>query len=223
MCGRFVIAADSTALQQAFDLTSVPELTPRYNVAPTQLAPVIINEDGGRELVMYRWGLVPSWAKDLAMGSKMINARSETIEEKPSFKHAFRRRRCLVPANGFYEWKTEGTKKMPRYIHLKDAPLFAMAGLWETWHDAEKHPVHTFTILTTGANDFMRQFHERMPVIVKPDDYSLWLDQQTPAEPLRALLTQFDPNAMTAYEVSTAVNKPVFDGPELIEPLARLF
>ncbi|MBW4436216.1 MAG: SOS response-associated peptidase [Pleurocapsa minor GSE-CHR-MK-17-07R] len=222
MCGRFVIAADSTALQQAFDLASVPELTPRYNVAPTQLAPVIINEDGGRELVMYRWGLVPSWAKDLAMGAKMINARSETIEEKPSFKHAFRRRRCLVPANGFYEWKAEGTKKMPRYIHLKDVPLFAMAGLWETWHDVEKRPIHTFTILTTGANDFMRQFHERMPVIVRPADYGLWLDQQAPTEPLRALLTQYDPNAMTAYEVSTAVNKPVFDGPELIEPLARL-
>jgi putative SOS response-associated peptidase YedK len=220
MCGRFVLNVDPSTLQQAFQLDSAPVVEPRYNIAPTQMANVITN-DHPRALSLLRWGLVPSWSKDLSIASKMINARSETVEEKPSFRTAFKRRRCLIPVAGFYEWKTDQSGKTPLYIQLKDSPVFALAGLWEIWHDPNGSELRTFTILTTAANEFMQQFHDRMPVILSPEDYSLWLDSDdVPPQALRDLMRQFDPAAMTAYEVSKMVNKPNNDSPECIVPIA---
>jgi putative SOS response-associated peptidase YedK len=220
MCGRFVIAADANALQQAFHLENVPEFSPRFNIAPTQNAPVITNVHP-KVLSFYRWGLIPSWSKDIAIGQKMINARTEGIEDKPAFRAALRRRRCLVPATGFYEWQKRDDGKAPHYIHLTDQPIFALAGLWEVWRDAEKQELRTFTILTTAANPFMQSLHDRMPVILRREDYDLWLTQEeVPADVLRPLLRQYDPDAMSAYEVSRAVNRPTQDSPELIQPVA---
>jgi len=224
MCGRFVLVADPTVIQQAFNLTSVVDFSPRYNIAPSQTAPVISNE-APQTLSMYRWGLIPSWSKEESIGNKLINARAESVAEKPSFRSAFKRRRCLIPASGFYEWqKSEHggkTLKTPLYIHLKDQELFAMAGLWEVWHNPKGDIYHTFTILTTEANDFMEPIHNRMPVILHPSDYALWLQpDDLPPDVLQPLLKPFEADRMTAHEVSKAVNKPTIDMPELIQPVA---
>src|SRR5664279_313889 len=161
------------------------DFAPRYNIAPTQYVPVITNEQP-KTLSLYRWGLIPSWAKEEAIGNKMINARADGIAEKPSFRSAFKRRRCLVPASGFYEWrKGDGKTKTPMYIHLKDQDLFAMAGLWEVWHNSNGDEIRTFTIITTDANDFMMPVHNRMPVILHKRDYEQWLDpHDVPADVL---------------------------------------
>jgi putative SOS response-associated peptidase YedK len=220
MCGRFVLAADPASLQQAFNLASLPEIQPRYNIAPTQHVPVITNETPDA-LSMLRWGLIPSWSKDMAAASKMINARAETAAEKPAFRAAFKRRRCLIPATGFYEWQARENGKTPMFIHLKTAPVFAFAGLWEIWHSPQGDEVRSFTIITTEANSFMRSIHDRMPVILHPADYQTWLDSsEVPAEVLRSLLRPFEAADMTAYEVSRMVNRPTADAPELIAPVA---
>jgi putative SOS response-associated peptidase YedK len=221
MCGRFVLIADPNAIQQQFHLDSVPELTPRYNIAPTQGVPVITNEKP-HELSFYRWGLIPSWAKEADIGSRMINARSEGVEDKPAFRAAFKRRRCLIPASGFYEWKKLDEKqKAPMYIHLKERGVFGFAGLWEVWHDPDGGEWRTFTILTTDANDFMRPIHDRMPVILRPESYEEWLQPgEVSADALKPLLKPYDPGAMTAYEVSKLVNRPNADVPECIAPVA---
>ena len=176
MCGRFVLAVDPSVIQQAFNLElSVVDFKPRYNIAPTQMVPVISNEQP-KHLSLYRWGLIPAWSKDEKVGSKLINARADGVADKPSFRSAFKKRRCLVPATGFYEWQQSGKgAKTPMYIHLKDQELFAMAGLWEAWHNPNGNVYHTFTIITTDANDFMKPIHNRMPVILHPADYDLWL------------------------------------------------
>lgn len=221
MCGRFVLMANPEAVQQAFDLTSVPaEMTARYNIAPTQPVAVITNDDP-KALTFYRWGLIPSWAKDMKIGNQMINARSESVHEKPAFRSAFKRRRCLIPADGFYEWRKEGSDKIPMFIHLKDRPIFAMAGLWEIWNSPEGDEIRTCTILTTDANSFMETIHNRMPVILRKEDYAFWLSpQEEPVPALQALLKPFDPDAMTAYPVSKMVNRPNNDTPELLKPVA---
>ena len=222
MCGRFVLVADPNVIQQAFDLQSSPvDFGPRYNIAPTQYAPVITNE-APKQLSMYKWGLIPSWAKDESVGNKMINARADGVADKPSYRSAFKRRRCIVPASGFYEWqKGAGKSKTPMYIHLKDDDLFAMAGLWEVWHDASGSEIRTFTIITTDANEFMAPIHDRMPVILHKSDYDLWLDPgEVPAAKLQPLLRGYEASKMTAYEVSKAVNTPSIDDPQLIQPVA---
>jgi putative SOS response-associated peptidase YedK len=221
MCGRFVLVAAPDAIQQQFSLPDMPELSPRYNIAPTQTVAVITNENP-RELSFYRWGLIPSWSKDASIGSRMINARSEGVEEKPAFRAAFKRRRCLVPASGFYEWKKlDDKQKAPMYIHLTDQDVFGFAGLWEVWHDADGGEWRTFTILTTDANDFMRPIHDRMPVILRREDYAEWLQpDEVPADVLRPLLKPYAADRMTAYEVSKLVNRPNADVPECIAPLA---
>ena len=220
MCGRYVINVDPNQLQQAFELTSVPEFAPRFNIAPTQMLPVITN-DHPQEAELLRWGLIPSWAKDESIGSKMINARAETVEEKPSFRNAFKKRRAIIPASGYYEWQVRDDGKHPMYIHMKDAPLLGMAGLWEVWKNPEGEWVRTYTILTTSANEFAGKIHDRIPVILKPEDFDRWL--QTPEEEassLRDLLKPFDrPNEMAAHEVSKAVNRASLDMPNLILPL----
>lgn len=221
MCGRFAIIVDPSVIQHEFNLSTVAvDFSPRFNIAPTQPVPVITN-DHPDQLVMYRWGLIPSWAKDTSIGSKMINARAEGIEDKPAFRAAFKRRRCLVPASGFYEWQAREEGKQPMYIHLKQEPLFAMAGLWEVWRDGEGRDMRTFTIITTSANSFMKSIHDRMPVILHPDDYDTWLQEdEVHADTLKGLLRPFEPEALTAYEVSKAVNRAGYDSPELVEPVA---
>jgi putative SOS response-associated peptidase YedK len=221
MCGRFVLISDAQTIQTAFDLSSTPHDTvARFNIAPTQPVAVITNENP-HELTYHRWGLIPSWSKDMKIGSTLINARSETIEEKPSFRTAFKRRRCLIPADGFFEWKKQvDDSKTPMFIHLKDNPLFAFAGLWEVWNSPEGDEIRTCTILTTDANPFMASIHHRMPVILPRSDYEAWLSDEQSAGFLKAMLKPYDPDQMTAYEVSRLVNKPSNDTPECIEPVA---
>lgn len=222
MCGRFSLNADPTQLKKMFPWLTIPdEMQPRYNVAPTQPVAVVPN-DGQDKLDFFVWGLIPSWAKDPQMGSRMINARSETVDEKPSFRAGFRRRRCLVLADGFYEWKrTPGTKsKTPMYISMKSKDTFALAGLWEIWHAKDGSEVRSCTIITTEPNDFLKEIHNRMPVILPPDTYRFWLDTGEPdTAELKALLKPFPSEGMTAYPVSKAVNNPANDVPACIQPI----
>ena len=223
MCGRFAQSFDPNAVQQEFDFSaaSVVDFGPRFNVAPTQFVPVITNEEP-RHLSLLRWGLIPSWSKDESIANKLINARADGVADKPSFRSAFKRRRCIVPASGFYEWqKGDGKAKTPMYIQVKDQDLFGMAGLWEIWNSPQGDEIHTFTIITTDANDFMAPIHNRMPVILHKDDYDLWLEpKEVPADKLQALLRPYESDEMTAYEVSRAVNTPSIDEPDLIQPVA---
>jgi putative SOS response-associated peptidase YedK len=222
MCGRFTLASDPATLQASFPWVSVPtQITPRFNIAPTQPVAVIPN-DGKQALDFFVWGLIPFWAKDPKIGNRMINARSETLAEKPSFRHAYRRRRCLILADGFFEWqKTPGSrKKTPYYIQLESREPFGFAGLWETWNAPDGSVVKSTTIITTEPNDLVARVHNRMPVIVPPSAYDLWLDshERQPAE-LDGLLTPFPAEEMMAYPIATLVNHPGNDVPEVIEPL----
>lgn len=220
MCGRFVLIADPNEIYEQFELPGLPEVQPRYNIAPTQLVPVIVNE-GGRALRYYRWGLIPSWSKDPQIGSRMINARAETVAEKPAFRAAFKRRRCIVPGSGFYEWQQREAGKVPMYIQLRDQPLFGFAGLWEIWNDPSGGEVRSFTIITTEANAMMREIHDRMPVILEPKDYATWLQtDDAPQSTLQALLRPYPADRMVAYEVSKLVNRPAVDSPECIAPVS---
>ncbi len=219
MCGRFVLFASPDMLQAGFDLAAPPAgLAPRYNIAPTQPVAVIPNK-GERTIEMFTWGLIPSWAKDRSIGSRMINARAETLAEKPAFRAAFRKRRCLIVANGFYEWKKEGTGKTPMFIRLASQRPFAFAGLWEYWQPPGVEPVLSCTIITTDANALVSPIHDRMPVILPASAYDLWLDPE-PREPaeLMALLHPFEDEPLEAIAVSRLVNSPANEGPTLVEP-----
>lgn len=219
MCGRFVLAADGTAIQQQFNLTETPTIEARYNIAPTQPVAVITNAEP-TALTYHRWGLIPSWAKDPSIGSRMINARAETAHEKPSFRSAFKRRRCLIPASGFYEWTKRDSGKVPMYIHLDDHAPFAFAGLWEVWHSPDGGEIHSCTILTTEPNDLIKPLHNRMAVILDEADYDMWLSpDELPADALKPMLRPYRADAMRAYEVSTLVNKPANDSPQCIVPM----
>lgn len=223
MCGRFTLTADPSQLRDTFQGLSIArETTPRYNIAPSQPIAVIPN-DGKNRLDFFVWGLIPSWAKDPKIGNRMINARAETVHEKPSFRAAFRRRRCLIPTDGFYEWKREpGRKtKIPMYIQLKSGEPFAFAGLWESWNAPDGSNILSCTIITTQPNPFMETIHNRMPVILPKAAYSLWLD---PGEPdpgqLKTMLKPYPEGEMTAYPVSTLVNNPANDVADCIKPLS---
>ncbi len=219
MCGRYSLSSTRLTLQQRFQLTNPPRLQPRFNIAPTQPAPVIrADEEGGRSLKPMRWGLIPPWAKEAAMGAKMINARSETAAEKPSFRRALKRQRCLVPMDGFFEWR-RGRQKTPYYIHSSKGDVLAAAGLWESWLDPAGRTVESYAILTTGANALMEGLHDRMPVFLQDGDWKRWLDaslQDTAA--LADLLAPCDPDLLKMHEVSPAVGKVGNDSAELIEP-----
>ncbi|MBC6433518.1 SOS response-associated peptidase [Nostoc sp. HG1] len=221
MCGRFSQSLTGDAIAQAFQLAEVPDWQPRYNIAPTQTIPAIVAaKKGDRHFKPLRWGLIPSWSKDPAIGAKMINARSETVAEKPSFRSAFKQHRCLILADGFYEWRKQSGKKQPFYFRLQDGSPFAFAGLWERWHAPEGDILETCTILTTEANQLVSQVHDRMPVILPTDRYDQWLDptlQQS--ESLQALLRSYDADRMSAYPVSLSVNSPWNDAPECITPI----
>lgn len=219
MCGRFALAATGEEVAEHYQLSEVPFVVPRYNIAPTQpVAAVRLNEAGQREMTFFQWGLIPSWAKDPSMGSKMINARSETAGEKPAFRAAFKRRRCLLPATGFFEWQAADGRKVPMYIHAAEGGIFSLAGLWEIWQPADGGVLETCTILTTSPNALMEPIHNRMPVIVDPADYGMWLAPDTPLDQLIHLLRPFDTAPLAVYPVSTAVNKPQNDTPDIIIP-----
>lgn len=216
MCGRYVLSTDAETVQQEFNLAELPTLASRFNIAPSQPVPVITNESPS-ELTIVQWGLIPSWAKDPKMAFKMINARSETAHEKPSYRSAFKRRRCLIPTTGFYEWiKTEGGKQ-PYFIHRNDKEVFAFAGLWEVWRNPEGDEVWTCTVLTTDANEKISHLHHRMPVILEGDAREAWLDDASDLGELRAILQPFDSNKIDYYPVSKSVNNVRNDNPTLLE------
>lgn len=196
------------------------ELAPRYNIAPSQQVPIIRQEDGRRSVSTVRWGLVPHWAKDLSIGNRMINARSETITKKPAFRAAFSRRRCLIPADGFYEWGKTGKTKRPFHFTLKDQSLFAFAGLWDAWQSPDGSIIESCTILTTVANNLAADLPDRMPVILSRQHYALWLTAPfSEAANLADLLVPFDAELMRRYEVSPVVNNPKNDSSDCIKPI----
>lgn len=219
MCGRFTLTANPDQLQITFELSERPpaEPGPRYNIAPTQPVAVITNQ-APRKLELFRWGLIPSWAKDPKIGNSLINARGETVAEKPAFRAAFKRRRCLILADGFYEWKKEGQAKTPMYIQLKDGGPFAFAGLWEVWQAADGSNVPTCTIITTAPNKLMESIHDRMPMILPPKAYATWLTPgELPAAEAQALLQPFAASKMKARAVSTLVNNPRVDNSQILQ------
>ncbi|MCU0511766.1 MAG: SOS response-associated peptidase [Anaerolineae bacterium] len=218
MCGRYTLTASPEQVQQAFDLRDLPVLSPRYNIAPTQ--PVaIITGAAPDTLTPVLWGLIPSWAKDATMASRLINARAETLVEKPSFKDSFKRRRCLIPADGFFEWQTvPGGKKKPQFITVGQREVFAFAGLWDVWPSPAGNLVSTCTIITTEPNEFIRPLHHRMAVILDKDQYGDWLAAETPLPVLQELLRPYASDRLQAYEVSPLVNNATVDVPEIIAP-----
>jgi putative SOS response-associated peptidase YedK len=215
MCARFTLTALAGDLADLFGLAEVPALEPRFNVAPTQPVAAVRHpaESAGPEFVRLRWGLVPSWAADLSIGTRLLNARAETAAEKPAFRAAFARRRCLIPADGFYEWRAVAGKKLPVYFRLRDARPFAFAGLWERWPGPEGRPVETCAILTAPANDLVAPLHDRMPVILQPRQFADWLDPlRTDPAGLRPWLQPFPAGLMSATPVSTYVNNSRNEG-----------
>ncbi|MEX0653217.1 MAG: SOS response-associated peptidase [Phycisphaeraceae bacterium] len=222
MCGRYVITSSSAQLAALFEAEPRVRLAPRYNVAPTQpVAVVRTDREGGRRtLDLVRWGLVPWWAKDVKLGNRLINARSETAAEKPAFKAAMRYRRCLVVADGFYEWQRRGPVKQPHLIQMADEQPFAMAGLWEHWQDANGNELETCAILTTPANAMLSKLHERMPAILEAEDYLAWLDpRQTDAQAAGALLRPMAAERMMHHPVSLHVNNPRHDDARCVAPV----
>jgi putative SOS response-associated peptidase YedK len=219
MCGRFVIELSPGLVAGFFGLTEIPDLPTRYNVAPTQLVPAIREAtDGSRRLSMMRWGLVPSWAKDI--GDGLINARSETVSEKPSFRQTVRRRRCIIPASGFYEWQKVEKLKVPYYLRMVDSSPMPFAGIWEAWCSPDGQVLESCAILTTSANAKVAPIHDRMPVILDPAGFSLWLDRQVhEVDKLAGLFVPYPADRLEAYRVTMLVNNPAHDDAECIEPL----
>lgn len=217
MCGRYNLRVTPAELQEFFNLFREPDVSPRYNIAPTQTTLVCRLDDAGhRELLPLKWGLIPSWSQDLKSGAKMINARGETVVEKPAFRAAFKKRRCLVPANGFYEWLREGKTKTPFHIHRTNDEPFAMAGLWERWSQGDQ-PIESFSIITTSANRLMRSIHDRMPVILEPDLFEEWLNPETESEFLKSLLQPHEWDGFEAVPVSSVVNNARNETPECLQ------
>jgi putative SOS response-associated peptidase YedK len=221
MCGRFVQYSDPDVYASRFDLDAVCQAVPRYNVAPTQ--PVLAireTDEGKRVLVPLRWGLVPAWSKGPDNRYSMINARAETVNTKPAYRNAFKHRRCLIPAEGFYEWKAGKAGKMPFLIRRRGGEPFAMAGLWERWHAPEGGTIESCTIIVTGANGPVREIHDRMPVVLGREDYAAWLDPgNRDADGLLAMLMPAETAQWAMHEVSRRVNSPKSEGPELLEPV----
>ncbi len=221
MCGRFTLISEVSELQDEFPFaTFVQDIQPRYNIAPSQPIAVIAN-DPSYQVDFYVWGLIPHWAKDPQMGNRLINARAETVSQKPAFRSPFRYHRCLILANGFYEWKKEDGSKTPMFIQLKSKKPFAFAGLWDSWQSPDGSEVRSCTIITTSPNSLLKPIHDRMPVILSPENYLTWIkpDPASPTE-LNPLLQPYPTEKMAAYAVSKRVNDPQLDDPQCILPLA---
>lgn len=224
MCGRFVLMTPSKSLAERFLVEEILEEGPRYNIAPTQMVAIIrLNaQTGRRELRMVKWGLIPYWAKDSSIGHKLINARCESIHEKPAFRTAFKFRRCLVPADGYYDWKKTGKSRQPFLFRMADASPYAFAGLWEKWKSPEGEMTESCTIITTPANELVAPVHDRMPAILKPEDYDTWLDpRMKDPKVLLKLLTPFPSELMVSVPVSSKVNKATYEGPDCVEPITQ--
>jgi putative SOS response-associated peptidase YedK len=219
MCGRFVLISAPAAIRALLGYPEQPNFPPRYNVAPTQPVAVVRLNEGRRQFVLMRWGLLPSWVKDPKTFPLLINARGESLSEKPAFRAAIKRRRCLIPVDGFYEWKTEGDRKQPYYVRARSGGPFVFAGLWETWTGPNGEELDTVAIVTTEANPVLRHIHGRMPVILAPEDFGLWLSADADALAACALVRPAPENALEAFPVSTAVNRVANDDPKLLEPL----
>jgi putative SOS response-associated peptidase YedK len=220
MCGRYTLKTPAGVLTERFDIEeSSTSISSSYNIAPTQQVATVLAENGKRKLEMLHWGLIPSWAKDPEVGNRMINARAETVAEKPSYRKAFQERRCLILADGFYEWQKTDNGKQPFYIRMEDESPFAFAGLWESWRNGRE--IRSCTIITTAPNELAASIHNRMPVILHPEDYDMWLDPDfDEREPLTSLLKPFPAEAMEAYPVSRRVNKPANNDAGVVEPAA---
>jgi putative SOS response-associated peptidase YedK len=222
MCGRFSLTTSVNQLRELFELERMEEIQPRYNIAPTQNVFTVVLEEGKRIGKHMRWGLIPFWAKDAKIGYKMINARAETIDEKPVYKGLFKKQRCLIVADGFYEWKKIGKEKQPYRFQMISGKPFAFAGLWDRWSYGDE-TLMTCTIITTTPNEIAKAVHDRMPVILPPDAYEIWLqpDMQD-TNYLKSLLQPYPADEMDAYEISTLVNSPKNDDPSIIEPINSL-
>ncbi|MCS6962784.1 SOS response-associated peptidase [Thermoflexus sp.] len=223
MCGRYTIFTEPRRLMERFraEWPDVP-WQPRYNAAPTQPLPTLLN-DGTRRIRLFRWGLIPHWAEDPAIGNRLINARAETLTIRPSFREAFRRRRCLVLADGFYEWQRTPHGRIPYWIGLQDREPFAFAGLWDRWESPEGKVIESFTIITTAANERVARIHDRMPVILLPEHEEIWLDDTAGPRAWQEILRPYPADRMIAYPVSARVNSPRVDDPALIEPLRERY
>jgi len=221
MCGRFVLISPFTLIAEEFRIRDGNgDLNPRYNIAPGQEILAVLCEEGANRLYRLRWGLIPSWADDPSIGSRMINARAETVAQKPSFRSAFDKKRCLIVADGFYEWRREGKRKSPVYVSMKSQKPFGFAGLYEIWHSPEGHEIRSGTIITTEANDLLRPVHDRMPVILPKEDEDRWLDPAAhDKNRLLALLRPYPAGKMRAHDVSPRVNTPANDSSDNIKPL----
>jgi putative SOS response-associated peptidase YedK len=221
MCGRYAQRTDTKRLAKEFKVAEIPEARPRYNIAPTQEVLAVRKSPDGREMTFYKWGLVPSWAKDASVGAKLINARSETVTEKPSFREAFKRRRCVIPADGFYEWQRLEGRKQPFFFRMRDERPFGFAGLWERWEGEGGEVINSCAILTTEANEVLRPVHDRMPVILHPDDYEVWLGAEArELDLVREMLRPYPAKEMVGYPVGSGVNSPRNQGAGLLERAA---
>ncbi len=221
MCGRFVMVSDLSTLEEAFDIQVFSaDVKPSYNIAPGSEVAALVHDRVNR-FVSFRWGLIPSWAKNSRIEKGIINARSETVAEKPSFRDSFKKRRCLVLANGYYEWKKVGRNRVPHYVYPVSQRPFGFAGLYDTWRSRDGGSLNTCTIITTASNEPLRSLHDRMPVIIPKDRESLWLnDSVTDEERLRSILNPSVSEALEIREVSTLVNSPLNDVPACIQPLS---
>ena len=219
MCGRYAITTAPEAIRQLFGYLEQPNWPPRYNVAPTQPVPIVRMAEGKRQLALVRWGLIPAWVKDPRAFSLVINARGESVLDKPAFRNAMKYRRCLFPADGFYEWKRAGERKQPYFVRLKSGQPLAFAGLWESWMGPNGEEMETAAIVTTAASRSIAHIHDRMPVIVPPEGFDFWLDPKVDAEMATAVIQPAKDELLECYPVSSAVNRTVNDSAELLAPL----
>jgi putative SOS response-associated peptidase YedK len=221
MCGRYTITSAPEAIRALFRYHEQPNFPPRYNVAPTQPIPIVRLTEGQRHFALVRWGLLPSWVKDPRTFTLLFNARGESVVDKPAFRAAMKRRRCLIPADGFYEWKAEAGRKQPYFVRLKAGGPMALAGLWECWTGPNGEEMETAAIVTTNANRTLGQIHGRMPVVVPPEAFDLWLNcAEVDATAASALIAPAREDLLEVYPVSAAVNRTANDNPKLVEPLA---
>ncbi|HSE89793.1 MAG TPA: SOS response-associated peptidase [Candidatus Binatia bacterium] len=224
MCGRFTATFEFSHIQVRWNLDcDLPPYKPRFNISPEQTfpnIPVIVRHKGGNECRLMHWGLIPHWVEDPSIGNQMINARAETLTELPSFKLLVDRYRCIIPADGFYEWRKEGKRKVPMWVHLRSREPFALAGLWDIWRKPDGRKLESFTIITTEPNELIQPIHNRMPVILRPDDEEQWLDTSRTFVKAKSLLKPYPEELMDAHDVSPIVNSAKYDGPECIQPVS---